>query len=52
MQVFTCRISAVGFLAFKDFKDSTPKVMFPYKSDFHWQSNAIPWFDFQTRGFT
>ena len=26
--------------------------MFLYKSDFHWQSNAFPWFDFQTRGFT
>ena len=28
------------------------KVMFLYKSDFHWQSNAFLWFDFQTRGFT
>ena len=26
--------------------------MFLYKSDFHWQSNAFLWFDFQTRGFT
>ena len=26
--------------------------MFLYKSDFHWQSNAFLWFDFQIRGFT
>ena len=26
--------------------------MFLYKSNFHWQSNAFLWFDFQTCGFT
>ena len=26
--------------------------MFLYKSDFHWQSNAFLWFDFETGGFT
>ena len=41
--------SAVGFLGLlKTFKTQRQKVMFLYKSDFHWQSNA---FDFQTRGF-
>ena len=50
---FTCRFFSSGFSRpFKDFQDSTPKVMFLYKSDFHWQSNAFLWFDFQTRGFT
>ena len=42
--------SAVGFLGLlRTFKTQRQKVMFLYKSDFHWQSNA---FDFQTRGFT
>ena len=45
--------SAVGFLGLlKSFKTQRQKVMFLYKSDFHWQSNAFLWFDFQTRGFT
>ena len=43
--------SAVGFLGLlKTFKTQRQKVMFLYKSDFHWQSNAFLWFDFQTRG--
>ena len=45
--------SAVGFLGLlKTFKTQRQKVMFLCKSDFHWQSNAFLWFDFQTRGFT
>ena len=45
--------SVVGFLdLLKTFKTQRQKVMFLYKSDFHWQSNAFLWFDFQTRGFT
>ena len=39
--------SAVGFLGLlKTFKTQRQKVMFLYKSDFHWQSNAFPnsWF--------
>ena len=45
--------SAVGFLGLlKTFKTQRQKVMFLYKSDFHCQSNAFQWFDFQTRGFT
>ena len=44
--------SAVGFLGLlKTRKTQRQKVMFLYKSDFHWQSNAFQWFDFQTRGF-
>ena len=45
--------SAVGFLGLlKTLKTQLQKVMFLYKSDFHWQSNAFLWFDFQTGGFT
>ena len=45
--------SAVGFLGLlKTFKTQHQNVMFLYKSDFQWQSNAFLWFDFQTRGFT
>ena len=45
--------SAVGFLGLsKTFKTQRQNVMFLYKSDFQWQSNAFLWFDFQTRGFT
>ena len=45
--------SAVGFIGLlKAFKTQRQKVMFLYKCDFHWQSNAFLWFDFQTRGFT
>ena len=45
--------SAVGFLGLlKTCKTQRQKVMFLYKSDFHWQSNAVLWFDFQTCGFT
>ena len=45
--------SAVGILSLlKTFKTQHQKVMFLYKSNFHWQSNAFLWFDFQTRGFT
>ena len=47
--------SAVGFLGLlKTFKTriQRQKFMFPYKSDFRWQSNAFLWFDFRTRGFT
>ena len=44
--------SAVGFLGpLKTLKTQRQKVMLLYKSDFHWQSNAFLWFDFQTRGF-
>ena len=50
---FTVDFSVVGFLGpIKTFKTQRQKVMFLYKSDFHWQSNAFLWFDFQTRGFT
>ena len=28
------------------------KSLFLYKSDFHWQSNAFLWLDFQTHGFS
>ena len=46
-------LSVVGFLdLLKIFKVQRQKVMFLYKSDFQWQSNAFLWFDFQTRGFT
>ena len=46
-------ISPVGFLGLlKTCKTQRQKVMFLYKSDFHWQSNAVLWFDFQTCGFT
>ena len=46
-------LSAAGFLGLlRTFKTQREKVMFLYKSDFHWQSNAFLWFDFQTRGFT
>ena len=45
---FTCRFFSSRF----SFKTQRQKVMFLYKSDFHWQSNAFLWFDFQTRGFT
>ena len=45
--------SAVGFLGLlKTFKTQRQKVMFLYESDFHCQSNAFLWFDFQARGFT
>ena len=45
--------SAVGFLGpLKTQETQRQKVMFLDKSDFHWQSNAFLWFDFQTRGFT
>ena len=44
---------AVGVLGpLETFKTQRQKVMFLYKSDFHWQSNAFLWFDLQTRGFT
>ena len=40
--------SVVGFLGLlKTFKTQRQKVMFLYKSDFHWQSSAFLWFDFQ-----
>ena len=46
-------LSAVGFLSLlKTFKTKRQKVMFLYKSDFHWQRNTFLWFDFQTRRFT
>ena len=41
--------SAVGFLDF--LKTQRQKSLFLHKSDFHWQSNAFLWFDFQTHGF-
>ena len=45
--------SAVGVLGLlMTFKTQCQKVMFLYKSDFHWLSNAFLWFDFQTCGFT
>ena len=46
-------LSAVGFLGLlKTFKTQRQKVMFLYKSDFHWQRNLFLWFDFQTRRLT
>ena len=49
---FICKFSKVGFFGpLKTFKTQRQKVMFLCKSDFHWQSNAFLWFDFQTRGF-
>ena len=42
--------SAVGFLDF--LKTQRQKSLFLHKSDFHWQSNAFLWFDFQTHGFS
>ena len=45
--------SVVGFLGLlQTFKTQRQKIMFLYKYDFHWKSNAFLWFDFQTRGFT
>ena len=45
--------SLVGFRGLlKTFKTQRQKVMFLYKSDFHWQNNAFLRLDFQTRGFT
>ena len=45
--------SAVGFLdLLKTLKTQRQKSLFLYKSDFHWQSNAFLWFDFQTHGFS
>ena len=45
--------SAVGVLGLlMTFKTQRQKVMFLYKSDFHWLSNAFLQFDFQTCGFT
>ena len=45
--------SKVGFFGpLKTFKTQCQKVMFLFKSGFHWQSNIFLWFDFQTRGFT
>ena len=55
---FLHRFSLVDFLAtgflgpIKTFKTQHQEVMFLYKSNFHWQSNAFLWFDFQIRGFT
>ena len=47
---FICKFSKVGFFGpLKTFKTQRQKVMFLCKSDFHWQSNAFLWFDFQTR---
>ena len=45
--------SAVGFLdLLKTLKTKCQKSLFLYKSDFHWQSDAFLWFDFQTHSFT
>ena len=45
--------SAIGFVEIlKILKTQRPKSLFLFKSDFHWQSNAFLWFDFQIRGFT
>ena len=45
--------SAVGFLDLsKTLKTQRQKSLFLYKSDFHWQSNAFLWFDFQTHDFS
>ena len=52
-RVFSCRFSAVGFLdLLKTLKTQHQKSLFLYTSDFHWQSSAYLWFDFQTHGFT
>ena len=53
-RVFTCRFfsSRFSWPALKTFKTQRQKVMFLYKLDYHWQSNAFLWFDFQNRGFT
>ena len=42
--------SAVGFLDL--LKTQRQKSLFLFKSDFHWQSNAFLWFDFQIHGFS
>ena len=45
--------SAIGFVELlKTLKTQRPKSLFLFKSDFHWQSIAFLWFDFQTHGFT
>ena len=45
--------SAIGFVEIlKILKTQRPKSLFLFKSDFHWQSNAFLWFDFQIHGFT
>ena len=46
---FQLKIFQPGLLM--TFKTQRQKIMFLYKSDFHLQSNAFVWFDFQTRGF-
>ena len=52
-RVFTRRFFSSRFLGLlKTFKTQRQKVVFLCKSDFHWQSNAFIWFDFQIRGFT
>ena len=44
--------SALGFLdLLKTFRTQRQKPPFLYKPDFHLQSNAFLWFDFQTHGF-
>ena len=50
--------SVVDFLAvvfldiLETLKTQSQKSLFLYKSDFHWQSNAFLWSDFQTHGLT
>ena len=44
---------AVGFSeVLETLKTQRQKSLFFYKSDFHWQSKAFLWFDFQPHGFT
>ena len=50
--------SVVDFLAvvfleiLEALKTQSQKSLFLYKSDFHWQSNAFQWSDFQTHDLT
>ena len=44
MRVFSGRFFSSRFSwPFKDFKELTQKSLFPYKSDFYWQSNVFLW---------
>ena len=49
-RVFTCRFFSSRF-SWPLKTRLNAKSHGLYKSDFHWQSNAFLWFDFQTRGF-
>ena len=53
-RVFSCRFFSSSFSwNLRGFKETqSQKSLFLYKSDFHWQSNAFLWTDFQTHGLT